>query len=64
MSDCQCDNEAEVLYKMYKFQNKLQDGEWDTPVCCKEGIARMTVSGKTLTLVYADGSTAQYTEQL
>lgn len=61
--DCHCENEAKVLYEMYKIQNTLQDGEWDTPVCCKEGLAKMTIKGKTLTLVYADGSIDSYTEQ-
>lgn len=59
---CDCENEAEVLYKMYKAQKSLQDGEWNTPVCCRSEQARMVVSGKTLTLYYTDGSNSTYTE--
>ena len=62
MSDCQCENEAEVLYKMYKTQNNLVDGEWDTPVCCRTEQAHMVISGKTLTLTYSDGTVSTYTE--
>lgn len=60
--DCQCENEAEVLYNMYKVQGNLQNGEWNTPVCCRSEQARMVISGKTLTLYYTDGTTATYTE--
>lgn len=62
MSDCQCENEAEVLYNMYKIQGNLQDGEWDTPVCCRTEQAHMVIAGKTLTLTYSDGTVATYTE--
>jgi hypothetical protein len=61
--DCTCHNEAKILYDMYKFQDKLQDGIWDTPSCCKEGLARMVISGKTLTMTYADGTVSTYTEE-
>lgn len=61
--DCQCENEAEVLYKMYKLQGTLQNGEWDTPVCCRTEQAHMVISGKTLTLTYSDGVVSTYTEQ-
>lgn len=60
--DCQCENEAEVLYNMYKVQNNLVDGEWDTPVCCGSKQARMVVAGKTLTLYYSNGTVSTYTE--
>lgn len=60
--DCQCDNEAEVLYNMYKRLNNLKDGEWDTPVCCRTEQAHMVISGKTLTLTYSDGTISTYTE--
>jgi hypothetical protein len=62
MLDCQCENEAKVLYDMYKFQNNLHDGEWDTPVCCRSEQAHMIISGKTLTLYYTDGTVSTYTE--
>ena len=62
MSDCQCENEAEVLYKMYKAQNNLQDIDIETPVCCRTEQARMVISDKTLTLTYSDGTVATYTE--
>lgn len=61
--DCVCENEAKVLYDMYKVQNNLQDIDCLTPVCCKEGDARMVISGKTLTLYYADGTISTYTEE-
>lgn len=59
---CQCENEAQVLYEMYKHQGNLQDGEWDTPVCCNSEHAHMVISGKTLTLYYTDGTVSTYTE--
>ena len=62
-TDCQCENEAEVLYKMYQKLGHLQDMVVNTPVCCKEGLAKMTINGKTLTLEYADGTTSTYAEQ-
>lgn len=62
MSNCQCENEAEVLYNMYKTQSNLQDGEWDTPVCCGSEQARMVILGTTLTLYYTDGTVSTYTE--
>lgn len=62
-TDCHCENEAEVLYNMYKKLGHLQDMEVFTPVCCKEGEAKMIISGKSLKLIYADGSTSEYTEQ-
>jgi hypothetical protein len=61
--NCQCDNEAEVLYNMYKLLGTLADMDIETPVCCGSEQARMVISGKTLTLYYTDGSTATYTEQ-
>ena len=61
--DCHCDNEAKVLYDMYKVQNNLKDGEWDTPVYCHSEQARMVIAGKTLTLYYTDGTVSTYTEQ-
>ncbi len=61
--DCHCDNEAKVLYDMYKVQNNLNDGEWDTPVCCHSEFAHMVISGKTLTLTYTDGTISTYTEE-
>lgn len=60
--DCQCENEAKVLYDMYKFKNTLQDMDIITPVCCRDEPARMVISGKTLTLYYADGTVSTYTE--
>lgn len=60
--DCQCANEAEILYNMYKIQNNLVNGEWNTPVCCGSEQARMVISGKTLTLYYTDGTVSAYTE--
>jgi hypothetical protein len=61
--DCQCENEAEVLYNMYKVQNNLRDIDIETPVCCNSEQARMVISGKTLTLYYTDGTVSTYTEQ-
>jgi hypothetical protein len=61
--DCQCENEAEVLYNMYKRLGTLANIDIDTPVCCRSEQARMVISGKTLTLTYSDGTVATYTEQ-
>lgn len=61
-TNCQCENEAKVLYEMYKKLGHLQDMSVDTPVCCQEGVAKMVISGNTLTLTYADGSVSTYTE--
>jgi hypothetical protein len=62
MSDCQCDNEAKVLYEMYKKLGHLADCDMTTPVCCKDEPARMVIIGNTLTLYYEDGSVSTYTE--
>jgi hypothetical protein len=59
--DCQCDNEAKVLYDMYKLQGVLTDMDISTPVCCGTKEARMVISGKTLTLYYTDGTVSTYT---
>lgn len=61
-ANCQCQNEAEVLYNMYKVQGNLVDMRINTKVCCRSELAEMTISGKTLTLKYSDGTTATYTE--
>lgn len=60
--DCQCENEAKVLYDMYVKLGTLQDMDIDTPVCCRSEQARMVIAGKTLTLYYSDGTTSTYTE--
>jgi hypothetical protein len=60
--DCQCENEAEVLYNMYKILGTLTDMDIDTPVCCGSEQARMVIAGKTLTLYYTDGIVSTYTE--
>lgn len=59
--DCQCENEAKVLYDMYKKLGTYQEGEWETPVCCKDEPARMVIQGETVTLFYADGTISTYT---
>lgn len=59
---CQCENEAEVLYNMYKLQGTLKDMDINTPVCCGSEQARMVIAGKTLTLYYTDGTVSTYTE--
>jgi hypothetical protein len=61
-SNCHCENEAEVLYKMYKIQNTLYDIDIETPVCCHSEKARMVILGNTLTLYYTDGTVSTYTE--
>lgn len=60
--NCQCQNEAEVLYNMYKTLGTLEDIDIETKVCCRTEQARMVISGKTLTLTYSDGSISTYTE--
>lgn len=60
---CQCENEAKVLYDMYKKMGNLKDMDVETPVCCRSEHARMVISGKTLTLYYTDGTTSTYTEK-
>lgn len=61
--DCQCENEAEVLYKMYKKLGTLADIDVQTPVCCHSEQARMVINDKTLTLYYTDGTISTYSEQ-
>lgn len=63
--NCQCDNQAKVLYDMYKVLGTLADIDIniDTSTCCPTGQARMVISGKTLTLYYTDGTVSTYTEQ-
>ena len=60
-SNCHCENEAEVLYKMYVTLGTLADCDIETPVCCQSEQARMVISGNTLTLYYTDGTTSTYT---
>lgn len=59
--NCQCENEAKVLYDMYKLQGSLSNMDIVTPVCCSDDPARMVISGTTLTLYYADGTVSTYT---
>ena len=61
-TNCQCENEAKVLYDMYVTLGTLEDMDIDTPVCCGSKQARMVIAGKTLTLYYSDGTTSTYTE--
>jgi hypothetical protein len=61
--NCQCNNEAEVLYNMYKKLGTLANIDINTPVCCGSEQARMVISGKTLTLYYTDGAVSTYTEK-
>ena len=60
--NCQCQNEAQVLYNMYKTLGTLEDMDIETLVCCRSEQARMVIEGKTLTLYYSDGTTSTYTE--
>ena len=60
--NCQCQNEAQVLYNMYKTLGTLEDMDIETLVCCRTEHARMVISGKTLTLTYSDGTVSTYTE--
>lgn len=60
--NCQCQNEAEILYNMYKVQGTLKDMRINTRVCCRSELAEMTIADKTLTLVYSDGHISTYTE--
>lgn len=62
--NCQCQNEAEVLYNMYKALGTLQDTDIETPVCCRTEQARMVIQGNTLILTYSDGTVSSYTESL
>lgn len=60
---CQCHNEAEIMYNMYKKLGTLEDMDIETRVCCRSEQARMVVSGSSLTLYYSDGSISTYTEE-
>lgn len=59
---CRCDNEAKVLYDMYKLQGVLKDMQVQTRTCCRDDLATLTIAGKTLTLKYGDGTVVSYTE--
>jgi hypothetical protein len=59
--DCTCEQEAEILYKMYKKLGHYEDCDMVTPVCCQSEPARMVIQGETLTLHYADGTVSTYT---
>lgn len=54
-------SEAKVLYDMYKATNILSD-KVATIESYAKGPAQLIISGSTLTLQYADGSTSTYTE--
>lgn len=54
-------NEPKVIYDMYKASNGTADS-WDTVTLNGGGSAHAVLSGKTLTLTYADGTVATYTE--
>lgn len=60
--NCHCENEAKVLYDMYKKMGTLKDGTWQTKTCCADGMSTLTIAGKSVTLVYPDGTIASYTE--
>jgi hypothetical protein len=66
--DCQCDNEAKVIYDMLVTLGKnveehpgVQDGEYQTETCCHEGLSKVVISGKTLTIYYPDDTISTYT---
>lgn len=54
-------NEPKVIYDMYKASNGIADS-WDTLTFNGGGSARATISGRTLTLYYTDGTVSTYTE--
>lgn len=60
-SNCHCENEAKVLYDMYKKMGTLRNGRWSTITCCEEGIAVLEIRGKNVTLTYASGTVQTYT---
>ena len=55
-------NEAKVLYDMYKVTNTLTDRVVTIDSYFK-GTSQLTISGKTLTLTYVDGTESTYTEE-
>jgi hypothetical protein len=55
-------NEPKVIYDSYKACNG-QETSWHTVTLNGGGSAQAVVTGKTITLTYADGSVATYTEQ-
>lgn len=52
-------NEAKVLYDMYSATGTLQDTEYFDP---REGVDKVVISGKTVTIYYSDGTNLSYAE--
>lgn len=64
--NCNCDNEAEVIFKMIQFQKQNGGTRWTygeimSPVCCDDEEARIVYEENKLTIYYADGAIQIYT---
>lgn len=58
LNEALAENEAKVLYEMYSATGTLKDTEHLDP---REGVDKVVISGKTVTIFYSDGTTLSYT---
>lgn len=62
---CTCDQEAEILYRMYRTLGTLADGDWtQASSCCTDQEIHVVISGHTVTVTYQDGTISTYTHDL
>jgi hypothetical protein len=62
---CACDNEAEVLYNMWKIVDALHDRTvTDESSCCSEQAVTIVVKDQRVTITYDDGQQFCYPPQL
>ncbi len=57
---CNCDKEAEVLYKMYRTMGTLQDAEWVGESCCTDEPVTVIIKDHSVTIKYHDGTVSYY----
>ena len=61
---CTCENEAEILYKMYKHLGTLQDIQFTgKSSCCTDEEVTVTIIEHTVTVAYADGTISRYRDE-
>jgi hypothetical protein len=56
------ENEAEVMYNMYKSAGGAPDGTWEGTSAATNKLSTVTLKGRTLTVVYDDGDVSTYTD--
>lgn len=54
---CICENEAEILYRMYRTTGTLTDAEWTgQSMCCNDDEVHIKILGHTVTIKSMDGT--------